>query len=307
MGKVVVVGSTNVDLVVQAPRLPAPGESVLGGVFKQFQGGKGANQAVAASLAGAEVEFVGRVGDDSYGHDARSSLEAAGVRLTYFVVDPAQPTGIASIVVDAAGENQIVVAWGANGVIDPGQIDSALAAFEAAEIVLTQLEMPIDSVVRTAELAHRLGKFFILNPAPAQPIPDSLYARIDLLTPNLVELGTLSGMPTDTLDGVEAAARSLLGKGCGGVVATLGKEGCLAITPEEAWWTSALPVDARDTVGAGDCFSGNLAAALAEGLSLREGIRWATVAAGLSVTLLGAQSSMPNRTEIEEHLRGEPS
>ncbi|MCA9411512.1 MAG: ribokinase [Candidatus Omnitrophica bacterium] len=305
MGRVVVVGSTNVDLVVQAPKLPAPGESVLGGVFQQFQGGKGANQAVAAARGGAGVEFIGRVGSDKYGEDAKASLSQAGVQLAHFVQDPELPTGIALIVVDAAGENQIAVAWGANGALSPNQIDEALEALETADVILTQLEMPIESVERVAELAHRLGKTFVLNPAPVQPLPDSLLMKVDIVTPNLGELGELTGRDIDSLDSVESAAKHLLSKGCGAVVVTQGAEGCLAVTPEESWWVKAIEVDARDTVGAGDCFSGNLAAALAEGLTLKEGIKWATVAAGLSVTRLGAQASMPARDEIERYLRGE--
>lgn len=307
MGQVVVIGSTNVDLVVQAPKLPRPGESVLGGVFQQFQGGKGANQAVAAARAGARVEFVGRVGRDAYGESARKSLEHSGVGLTCFVEDPEAPTGIALIVVDAAGENQIAVAWGANGALSPMQIENALPVLESADVILTQLEMPLDSVERAAELAHRLGKTFVLNPAPFQALSGALLSQVDILTPNLGELGALSGKPVDSLEGIEEAAKSLLAKGCGAVVVTQGSEGSLAVTPEESWWIPAIPVDARDTVGAGDCYSGNLAVALAEGLSLKDGMKWATVAAGLSVTRLGAQASMPTRSDIENHLRGETS
>ncbi|MCA9448482.1 MAG: ribokinase, partial [Candidatus Omnitrophica bacterium] len=268
-------------------------------------GGKGANQAVAAAGGGAIVEFIGRVGTDKYGEDAKASLSQAGVRLAHFVQDPELPTGIALIVVDAAGENQIAVAWGANGALSPNQIDEALEALETADVILTQLEMPIESVERVAELAHRLGKTFVLNPAPVQPLPDSLLMKVDIVTPNLGELGELTGRDIDSLDSVESAAKHLLSKGCGAVVVTQGAEGCLAVTPEESWWVKAIEVDARDTVGAGDCFSGNLAAALAEGLTLKEGIKWATVAAGLSVTRLGAQASMPARDEIERYLRGE--
>jgi len=307
MGRVVVIGSTNVDLVIQAPKLPSPGESVLGGIFKQFQGGKGANQAVAAARGGAEVEFIGRVGRDNYAEDAKVSLEEAGVGLTHFVEDPELPTGIALIVVDAAGENQIAVAWGANGALSSAQVEQSLPVLEAADVVLAQLEMPIETVERVAELVHRLGKTFILNPAPVQPLPDSTFSRIDVLTPNLGELGHLAGRTTESLDDVETAAKHLLGKGCGAVVVTQGSEGCLVVTLEESWWVRAIEVDALDTVGAGDCFSGNLAVALAEGLTLRDGVKWATVAAGLSVTRLGAQSSMPTRNEIEAYLRGETS
>ena len=307
MGRVTVIGSTNVDLVIQSPKLPAPGESVLGGIFKQFQGGKGANQAVAAARGGAEVEFVGRVGGDKYGEEARASLSESGVQLSHFVQDPQSSTGIALIVVDAAGENQIAVAWGANGDLSPAQVDDALPLLELSDVILTQLEMPIETVERVAGLAGRLGKPLILNPAPAQELPDSVLPHVDVLTPNQGELEKLSGKPTETLEDVESAAQDLLKKGCGAVVVTQGSEGCLTVTVEESWWTKAIEIDARDTVGAGDCFSGNLAVALSEGLSLRDGIRWATVAAGLSVGRLGAQTSMPTRIEIENYLRGETS
>ncbi len=307
MGKVVVIGSTNVDLVVQAPKLPSPGESVLGGIFKQFHGGKGANQAVAASCAGGVVEFVGRVGNDTYGEEAKRSLVESGVQLTHFVVDPEIPTGIALIIVDAAGENQIAVAWGANGAISNSQVEESLSILESSDVILAQLEMPVETVERVAELSHRLGKVLILNPAPVQAIPDSVLSQVDVLTPNLGELQELSGLSTDSLEGIEKAAKLLLAKGCGAVVVTQGSEGCLAVTLEESWWVQAISVDVRDTVGAGDCFSGNLAVAMSEGLSLRDGIKWATVAAGLSVTRLGAQASMPTRSEIEDYLRGETS
>ena len=304
MGRVVVLGSTNVDLVVQAPKLPAPGESVLGGIFKEFQGGKGANQAVAAARGGAQVEFVGRVGVDSYGSKAKASLAESGVGLTHFIEDQEFPTGIALIVVDAAGENQIAVAWGANGGLSPNQVEASLDALESADVILTQLEMPLESVERVAELSHRLGKTLILNPAPVQPISKDLLKYVDVLTPNLTEIADLTNSNIESVEDVERAAKQLIGRGCGAVVVTQGSEGCLTVTPEESWWVQAISVDARDTVGAGDCFSGNLAAALSEGLTLKDGIKWATVAAGLSVTRLGAQASMPTRDEIENHLRG---
>lgn len=302
MPHLVVVGSSNTDLVVQAPRFPSPGESLTGGVFAQFQGGKGANQAVAAARAGAKVTFVGRVGEDDFGRAALESLRAEGIDISHTAQDPKLASGVALIIVDAGGENEIVVAMGANGAISREQIDSAMDAISSADAVLTQLEMPIDTVAYLAETADQMGRTLVLNPAPAQPIPDSVFACVDVLTPNLVELEMLSGMPVETVEEIEQAARSFLRKGVKAVVVTQGREGCLAVTPEEGWWTRALPADARDTVGAGDCFSGNLAVALAEGKTLREAARFATAAAGISVTRLGAQPSMPHRMEIEDVL-----
>lgn len=302
MPHLVVVGSSNTDLVVQAPRFPNPGESLTGGVFAQFQGGKGANQAVAAARAGAKVTFVGRVGQDDFGRTALAALGAEGIDTRLTIQDPKLASGVALIVVDAGGENMIVVAMGANDAISREQVDSATEVLSKADAVLTQLEMPIDTVAHLAETVDRVGATLILNPAPAQPIPDSVLPCVDVLTPNLVELETLTHMPVESVEDVERAARSFLKRGVGAVVVTQGREGCMVVTPEEGWWSRALPADARDTVGAGDCFSGNLAVALAEGKSLREAVRFATVAAGISVTRLGAQPSMPHRREIEEVL-----
>lgn len=302
MPHIVVVGSCNTDLVVQSPRLPKPGESVLGGVFARFQGGKGANQAVAAARMGAAVTFVARVGDDDFGKEALSGFGKEGMNTSHVVVDPEQATGIALIVVDAAGENQIVVAWGANGALSPSQVDKAAEDISACDVILAQLEMPVETVQQVAEIADRCGKTFLLNPAPANEIPDSVLPTVDVLTPNLGELESISGKPVETLDDVESAAHSLLAKGVGAVAVTQGREGCMVVTPEESWWSKPVAVDAIDTVGAGDCFSGSLAVALAEGLPLKESVRFATVAAGISVTRLGAQPSMPRREEMNRFL-----
>jgi ribokinase len=299
MPHIVVVGSSNTDLVAQSPRFPKPGESVMGGVFARFQGGKGANQAVAAARAGARVTFVGRVGNDEFGKSALSGLAQEGIDLSFTETDTRAASGVAVILVDAGGENMIVVAEGANAALSRSQIDHALEAITSCDAVLCQLEMPLDTVGYLAETAENCGKMFVLNPAPAQAIPESFFGSIDVLTPNLGELETISGLPVETLDDIEKAAKSFLKKGVGAVVVTQGRDGCLVVTSQESWWTPALPVDARDTVGAGDCFSGNLTVALAEGKNLREAVRWATAAAGVSVTRLGAQTSMPSRQEIE--------
>jgi ribokinase len=301
---VVVVGGSNTDLVVQSPRFPKPGESVIGGLFAKFQGGKGANQAVAAARSGAHSTFIGSVGVDSFGQEALAMLGSEGIDIRYILQDEKQPTGIALIIVDAAGENEIVVALGANLALTSAQIDQALEVISTADAVLCQLEIPIDTVTHLAAVTEGTGRRLVLNPAPATPLPDSIYPCIDVITPNLGELGAITGFPVDTLDHVEKAASSLLRKGVGSVVVTQGREGSLTVTPEESWWTEAIQVDARDTVGAGDCFSANLAVALAEGRPLKEAVRFATVAAGISVTRIGAQPSMPYRAEIDTLLAG---
>lgn len=302
--RIVVVGSSNTDLVVQAPRFPKPGESVMGGVFARFQGGKGANQAVAAARAGAEVAFVGRVGQDEFGDTSLKGLSQEGIDISLTIRDEKLASGVALIIVDASGENEIVVAAGANLGISSAQVDQAIDLIVSADIVLTQLEMPIETVAVLAETVDRCGKSLILNPAPASPIPDSVFPCVDVLTPNLGELEVISGMKIETVEDIEKASQYFLRKGVGAVVVTQGREGCLTITPEESWWTQALAVDARDTVGAGDCFSGTLAVALAERRSLKEAVRFATAAAGISVTRLGAQPSMPYRNEIDSVLEG---
>lgn len=302
--RVLVVGSSNTDLVVQAPRFQRPGESVMGGVFARFQGGKGANQAVAAARAGAEVAFAGRVGNDEFGESALNGLMQEGIDTSLTVRDENLASGVALIIVDASGENEIVVAAGANMGISTGQVDQAVELIKSADIILTQLEMPIETMAYLAETVDHCGKSLILNPAPASPIPESVFPRVDVLTPNLVELEAISGTRIETVEDIEKAARGFLRKGVGAVVITQGREGCLTITPEESWWTQALPADARDTVGAGDCFSGALAVALAEGRSLKKAVCFATAAAGISVTRLGAQPSMPYRHEIDSVLEG---
>jgi ribokinase len=303
MARLVVIGSCNTDLVVQAPRLPKPGESVLGGVFAKFPGGKGANQAVAAARMGAEVTFVARVGEDDFGREALENFRREGIETSHIALDPKEATGIALIAVDAGGENQIVVAMGANGELSPEQVDAAAEAIDSCQVVLAQLEMPMETVERVAEIAARCEKPFVLNPAPACPLPGPVLEAVDVLTPNLGELGIIAAAPVDTVEDIEKAAHSLLAKGVGAVVVTQGREGCTVITPEESWWSAAISVDPRDSVGAGDCFSANLAVALAEDLSLKEAVRFATVAAGLSVTRLGAQSGMPTREDVEDYLR----
>ncbi len=300
--KVVVVGGSNTDLVVQAPRFPKPGESVIGGIFAKFQGGKGANQAVAAARSGAQVTFIGRVGNDDFGREAMARLEAEGIDLRFTQCDDKNASGVALIIVDAGGENEIVVALGANNALSTDQMDQALEVISTADAVLCQLEIPLQTVLYLAEITERTGRRFVLNPAPAVQLPDHVYRCVDVITPNLGELGILTGMPVETLDGIEQAASTLLRKGCGAVVVTQGSQGSLTVTPEESWWTEAMKVDARDTVGAGDCFSANLAVALAEGHNMKEAVRFATVAAAISVTRLGAQPSMPFRAEIDELL-----
>lgn len=304
-GRVVVVGSSNTDMVVRVPRLPAAGETVLGGAFAVLPGGKGANQAVAAARLGAQVTFVGCVGSDDLGDRALAGLAAEGLDTHWFFRSPEAPSGVALILVGPDGENQIAVAPGANALLTPAAVEAAAPAFERADVVLAQLEVPVDTVAAAVRLARACGKRVILNPAPAQPLPADLLARVDLLVPNETEAAQLAGageargIKDDRAAGAEDAARALLAHGVGGVIVTLGSEGAVAVTPEECWRVPARRVRAVDSTAAGDAFCGALAAALAGGRDLRAAVEFGIAAAGISVSREGAQPSLPTLAEVE--------
>ena len=286
MGKIVVIGSANTDLVVKTDRMPSPGETILGGSFMMSGGGKGANQAVAASRLGGEVTFVARVGNERL--DVRHVTRDATV-----------PSGVALICVDGAAENSIVVAPGANERLSPEDVDRAEAEIAAADFVVLQLEIPLPAVMRAAEVAERHGVRVILNPAPAAAIPDELLRRCYLLTPNRGECAMLTGMPVADAAGAERAADALLARGVRHVVVTLGSEGALVKGAESCERVAARRVEAVDTTGTGDTFNGALAVALSEGRPLSEAVRFATAASAIAVTRMGAQSAVPMREEVD--------
>lgn len=300
--KIVVVGSTNVDMVVRAPSIPRPGETVLGGEFRMIPGGKGANQAVAAARLGAEVTFVARVGEGVFGAQAVDGFHADGINTEYVVQDPEAAHGVALILVDTAGENAIAVAPGANSRLTAADVERAEPAFAACDTVLLQLEVPLEAVEAAAALGKKHGKRVILNPAPYLAVPDELLARVDVLTPNETEAEMLLGGGEAGLAGVAGTAEELLRRGVGCVVVTLGKEGVFVVTPEEQFHLPGRRVKAVDTTAAGDAFSGALAVFLSEGLEFREAVRRAVVASALAVTRMGAQSSLPRREELEAAL-----
>jgi len=302
--RIVVVGSTNVDMVVQCPRLPREGETVLGGRFTRVPGGKGANQAVAAARLGAGVTFVGRVGADPLGAETEELLAAEGMDLDYLTRDETEAHGVALILVDPQGENCIAVAPGANGRVSPADVERAEPAIAACDAVLLQLEVPLPAVQRAAELARRHGKRVVLNPAPYHEVPESLLAAVDYLTPNETEAEMLLGGGAAGLVGVAGAAEEILRRGVGCVIVTLGKEGVRVFLPGEQFHVPGRRVKAVDTTAAGDAFCGALAVALAEGAALREAVRFAVAAASISVTRLGAQSSLPRRDEVDALLAG---
>ena len=294
---IVVFGSINIDLVVRTPRLPAPGETLTGHTFFTAPGGKGANQAVACARLGAPTRMVGRVGDDLFGEQLRASLRSFGVQDDGVLTTPG-PSGVALIAVDDLAENTIVIVPGANGSVSIADIPRLEAVLDGARILLVQLEVPIETVVAAARVAHARGMTVILDPAPALPLPDELYALADIITPNEHEAATLTGIAVHDDRGAIAAARALIARGARSVALKLGARGALTADAEGEQFWSPFTVTPVDTVAAGDAFNGGLAVALSEGRSFDEAIRWGLAAGALSVTRHGAQPSMPERNEV---------
>ena len=299
---VTVVGSLNMDLVARTPRIPQPGETIIGGDFHTVPGGKGANQAVAAARLGAQVSMVGRVGRDAFANPLLENLAAAGVDHTFVTQYPGAATGVALIVVDDAGQNSIVVASGANMRLSPADVDAAEAAIAAADALLLQLESPLETVTRAAEVARTHRVTVILNPAPARPLPAALLSLVDVLIPNESETSLLTGMPVGDQAEAETAAAALRESGVGTVILTLGDRGALLAREGETERFPAFDVTPVDTTAAGDAFVGGFAVALAEGQSLAEAVRWGNAAGALATTKLGAQPSLPNRHALEKLL-----
>ncbi len=302
-GNLVVVGSSNTDMILRVARIPGPGETLLGGEFSTAPGGKGANQAVAARRAGGRVTFVARLGSDALGDEALGRFKGEGINVSHVVRDPSRPSGVALIFVGADGENSIGVAGGANNALSPGDVAAARRALARARIVLLQLETPLRTVEAAARLAGRAGAHVILNPAPARPLPDSLLANVSLLTPNESEASLLTGVKVTGVASAGRAARALLGRGAGAVIVTLGAKGALVATREGSRLVRGFKVKAVDTTAAGDVFNGALAVGLAEGLPLLAAVRFAHAAAAISVTRPGAQPSIPTRREIDRKLK----
>ncbi len=288
-GRVIVVGSVNVDLVVAVKRLPGPGETVTGGTFARHHGGKGGNQAVAAARLGASVVFIGAVGDDAFGREARHALDAEGIDTTGLLMMPDAATGVALILVDAAGENSIAVAGGANGEVSVKAVGSALErlALTASDVVLVGHEIPTATAHEALAYARIRGATTILNPAPADGLTAATLALADILTPNE---GELAALPADR-------------PGSGTVLVSLGAAGARLDRDGTSLAIATRPVTAVDTVGAGDTLNGALAAALASGRSIEEAARRAVAAASLAVTRAGARGGMPTSAELEGALR----
>ncbi len=302
--KIVVVGSSNTDMIIQMDRIPRPGETILGGQFTMAAGGKGANQAVAAARAGGEVTLVARLGKDLFGENAIGGFSRDGIGINHLVRDPKCPSGVALIFVSNAGENSIAVASGANARLTASDVRKARPAIESADLVLMQLEIPLPAIKAAVELARKKGKTVILNPAPAQPLPDTLLSQIQIVTPNETEAGQLTGMVVDSDASAAKAARILLAKGIQIAIITLGARGAWVAAAEGvAERVPGFKVQPVDTTAAGDVFNGALAVALGEGAPLLQAVRFANAAAAISTTRLGAQPSAPKRAEIDPLLK----
>ncbi len=295
---ILVVGSSNTDMVIKASRLPLPGETILGGTFFMNPGGKGANQAVAAARLGGNTTFICKTGNDIFGRQAVELFKAEGIDTAYMFSDPINPSGVALITVDDAAENCIVVASGANGALSVSDIQQVQDVINKAAIVLLQLEIPLTTVEFVAAAAFANGSKVIVNPAPACALPDGLFAHISIITPNEKEAEMLSGITVTNIDSAKKAAQLIKSKGAGSVIITMGAAGALILENEIFTQVPAKTVVAVDTTAAGDVFNGALAVALAEGKNLVEATAFACAAAAIAVTRLGAQSSAPYRTEL---------
>ncbi len=304
--KILVIGSSNMDLIVHAPRLPRPGETISEGSFSHAPGGKGANQAVAAARAGGEVTFIGRVGKDSFGAQAFERLTTEGVNVEGVRRSPRRPTGVALIVVGENGENSIAVAPGANATVTAADIHEASPAFPEAGVLLIQMEIPARAVEAAARKAARQGIPVILNPAPAGRVTDQLLRHVSILTPNEAEAAALTGLSVDGVAGARRAAEQLCRRGPKAVIITLGARGALVWENASGVPMPGHDVEPVDTTAAGDIFNGALAVALGEGRPLVEAARFANAAAAISVTRCGGQASAPKRAEIESFLARNP-
>jgi ribokinase len=299
---ILVIGSSNTDMIVQVDRLPKPGETILGGEFTSAAGGKGANQAVGAARAGGDVTFIARVGKDVFGEKALAGFAAEKINVDYVVRDGTNPSGVALIFVGKNGENSIAVASGANARLNPADIRRAKNIFLTTNIVLLQLETPVKTVQTAAELASAAGARIVLNPAPAQNLPADLLKRIFLLTPNEHEARMLTGITVNDESTAASAAKKLQMMGVENVIVTLGSRGSFVAGKYFQQMVPGYSVKAVDSTAAGDIFNGALAVALADGKSLLDAAQFATAAAAISVTRLGAQISAPTRSEIEQML-----
>lgn len=296
--KVVVIGSCNTDMVVKANRLPVPGETVLGGTFYMNPGGKGANQAIAASRLGAEVTFISKIGYDLFGLQALEIYKSEKINTEFIFTDQKSPSGVALISVDSFGENSIIVAPGASRSLSVEDIDKAEEKIKEADIILMQLEVPIETAEYAATIANKYGKKVILNPAPASTLNDTFLRNVHTILPNRIEAEMLSGVKVMDLESAHRAAQAIGEKGIENVVITLGKDGAYVKEKDEYVMIPARQVETVDSTGAGDVFCGAFSVCLSEKHSLTEAVKFANAAAAIAVTRIGAQSAIPYKMEV---------
>jgi ribokinase len=303
MAEILVVGSLNTDLVVRAPRFPKPGETISGEDLQVIPGGKGANQAVAAARQGASVAMVGRVGKDSFGPGLIENLKQNGVDASHVQIDPDSATGTATILVDANGQNSIVLSPGGNGRVSAADVEGV--SFIGPRLLLLQLEIPLQTVLCAAQRAKESGVRVLLNPAPARPLPDELIALADFILPNETELSLLTDQPASDIESAENAAKALLERGAQNVIVTLGGNGALIVNQEMIEHIPAFKVDVVDTTAAGDAFIGGFASALLQNKSLEEAVRYGCACGALATTKFGAQPSLPTNDEVSRFVEAQ--
>ncbi len=298
MSRILVIGSTNTDMVIKSKKLPSPGETILGGTFLMNQGGKGANQAVAAARLGGNVTFVTKVGNDMFGSESLITFKNEGIDTRFIVEDKEHPSGVALINVDEKGENCIVVAQGANGYLSPVDIKEEVIGSDSSDILLMQLEIPMETVEYAAQNASDRGTRVILNPAPAAKLSFELLKCLFCITPNETEAELLTGIRVFSVDTARKAALHLYNKGVRNVIITMGASGAYVLNEDFSDMISVVSVKAVDTTAAGDVFNGALAVALSNDLNIKDAVSFANKAASVSVTRMGAQTSAPFKHEV---------
>ena len=298
MGKIVVIGSSNTDMVVKAPKIPVPGETILGGEFFMNPGGKGANQAVAAARLGGDVVFVGKIGNDMFGKQALESLSKENINVKYVLTDPKKASGVALITVDEKGENSIVVAPGSNNALVSNDLKTIMDILDEASVVLMQLEIPMQTIEFMAKKAKEKGVHVVLNPAPAAELSDELIKHLDMITPNETEAEILTGVKVNDMASAYNAAEILYNKGVKNIVVTLGQMGAVFFNGSKKLHVPGNKVKAVDTTAAGDTFTGALVVAFSKGEPIEKAIEFANKAAAISVTRMGALASIPYIHEV---------
>ncbi|MCL2744834.1 MAG: ribokinase [Planctomycetaceae bacterium] len=300
---IIVVGSSNTDMVIKSQKIPAPGETVIGGEFFSAPGGKGANQAVAVARLGGNVTFIAKVGTDMFGDKAIEGYRKEGINTDLILRDPEHATGVALILVDADGENLISVASGANEFLKPADIERSETLLAAAKVIVTQLETPLDVLETTARIAKKYKVPLVLDPAPAKPIPKEILKQITYIKPNENEATVLTGIAVKDVESAKAAGQWFLDAGVQAAVITLGREGAVVVQKDSAVHLPGYSVKAVDSTAAGDAFSGALCFGLARGEELLQAAKTASAAAAISVTRAGAQPSLPTPEELKAFLK----